>query len=114
MSRLKSRFGKIGQTCFPKIESVARLHLADFTIDQPTIPESLPEMPAEAREAVEEAALEKIADAGICMALSVSRAEIAKLNSIYAKNKNLICLFIKPKFLIFVISTTDTIKVRII
>ena len=73
MSRLKSRFGKIGQTCFPKIESVARLHLPDFTINQPAVPEALPEVPAEAGEAVEEAELEEVADAEIGDGAEVSR-----------------------------------------
>jgi len=102
------RSRQVGRGRRPSREAAARARA-----NTPSVSECR-EVPSKTGYAIEEAELEKIAVAGICMALSVSRAEIAKLNSIYAKNKNLICLLIKPKFLIFVISTTDTIKVRII
>lgn len=48
---------------------------ADFAIDEPAVPEALPEVPAEAGEAVEEAELEEVAEAEI-----VDGAEIGRQN----------------------------------
>ena len=47
------------------ITSLACLQLSDFVVDEPTVPEALPEVPAEAGETVEEAELEEVADAEV-------------------------------------------------
>ena len=48
-----------------EITSLACLQLADFAVDEPAVPEALPEVPAEAGEAVEEAEFEEVADAEV-------------------------------------------------
>ena len=56
-----------------EITSLACLQLADFAVDEPAVPEALPEVPAEAGYAVEEAELEEVADAEVC-----NRAEVRR------------------------------------
>ena len=50
-----------------------RFQLADFAVDEAAVPEALPEMPAEAGGAVEEAELEEVADAEVGKRAEVGR-----------------------------------------
>ena len=47
----------------------------DFTIDQPTIPEALPEMPAEGGEPFEETEFEEVVDAEVGEGAEVSQGK---------------------------------------
>ena len=49
----------------PNLLSFAFLQLSNLPIHQPPIPQTLPEVPAEAGKAVEEAELEEVADAEV-------------------------------------------------
>ena len=49
------------------------VHPPDLPIDKPAVPEALPEVPAKAGEAVEEAELEEVADAEVGDGAEVAR-----------------------------------------
>ena len=48
-----------------RITNLRLLHLTYLAVDEPPIPETLPEVPAKAGEAVEEAEFEEVADAEV-------------------------------------------------
>ena len=49
------------------------LHLPDFGVNKPAIPQPLPEVPAETGEAVKETELEKVSDAEVGDGAEVAR-----------------------------------------
>ena len=63
----RTRFPKMGITSF------ACLQPPYFPIHQPTIPETLPEVPAEAGKTVKEAELEEVADAEVGKCAEIGR-----------------------------------------
>ena len=56
--------------------SLCMFHFPDFNIHNPPIPQPLPKVPAETREAVEETAFEEVADAEVGEGAEVGRESV--------------------------------------